>query len=56
MAGDFGTQSGKRGPAPVREPFGKSAKPSAGITNESNGNLAPTGPGPGVPPNGKRIS
>lgn len=52
---DFGKQKGKFGPSPTREPK-SSGKPSAGITNESRGNLAPTGPGPGTPPNGKRIS
>ena len=54
MAGDFGKQSGKRGPAPERGPKG-SGTPSAGITNNTNGNLAPKGPGPGIPANGKRI-
>lgn len=55
MAGDFGKQGGKFGPAPTRDPK-TSGKPSAGITNESHGNQAPRGPGKGTPANGKRIS
>jgi len=54
MAGSFGKQSGKFGPASSRDPK-SSGKPSAGITNESHGNACNTEVGKGVGANGSKI-
>jgi len=48
-AGSFDNSHGKD-----RDPK-QSGVPSAGITNESRGKLAPTGAGPGVGPGGTKI-
>lgn len=55
MAQDFKSPGGSFGPASSREPK-SSGKPSAGITNDSKGNRAPAGPGPGTGANPSRIS
>jgi len=56
MAGSFGKQSGKFGPASSRDPK-SSGTPTAGITNKSTGECAGcnTEVGKGTGPNSSRI-